>query len=413
MMINIKPLPQQTYPVVSMDCLPVELCERIFILSCIDNRSAACSLSRVSKSIRALTAPFRYHTVAIKSLASALHFVELLDTSPKGSIRVSNLYFAHDTLNYPHICYISRAIEGGVILPQSRTRRLLAKLLPKKYKGLALKKLPKQKQTHQRRDIVAEALESRPRATEHSLTIDAIRRILEGVADNLITLSIAHRHRYHWLINSLEIPHLPRLKELAVTIRVLGCNCNGMSSLYQVLSRLPSLQRLDLSGMHRFDAQDDVILGAVAHFNHLTHICLPVVGSIHSELAGQNVDRALRILSDDSSNHPTCNSDVGLECDPPVAPLQVVIMVDPSWDVNVQGWHMREVTPLTPESREACLVSLRECAKQHRGRLTIHQRSTFRDSELEEQEQIWRDRVTGGAGRWRENDGLVCKADGA
>ncbi|KZP20285.1 hypothetical protein FIBSPDRAFT_861793 [Athelia psychrophila] len=391
-----------------MDHLPIELCTRIFLLACIGDGSVGCSLSRVSKSIRLISAPFRYYSVSIKDLASALHFMELVQAAPKGTIRVSHLFISNDTSVRRRDCIVNPPNDDHIAVTHSRARRLLAKLLPKKYKHLAIKK--KENEKPQVRDIVAEALLEETGATEHTLTIRAIHKILIHLTETLITLSITHHHQYHWIIDSLNIPTLPNLTELAVSIRVRGCHCNNIGSLLRVISCLPSLQRLDLSGMHRFDAPDDIILGAAARFPHLTHICLPVVWYINTELVAQMINHAMRNLEESRSCRSPCEDGEVREL--PSAPIRVVVQLDPSWNMDDQEWRMAEDIPLSHETRTACLESLRGCAKQHRGRLMIHQRSKFRDTQLDEQERHWMDRAVGGEGCWGADGGLTQQASG-
>lgn len=359
--------------------------------------------------MRAICAPFRYYSVAIRDLSSALHFAELIETAPKGSIRVSHLYFSNETVPRQHNCIVNQQNENLTAVTQSRMRILLAKMLPKKYKRFALNEKGK---TPQRRNIVAEALQGDSRATEHTLTIDAIHRILLKVPESLLSLSITHRHHFHWLIESLRIPLLPNLKELSISIRVRGCSCNNIGSLLHVFSSLPALERLDLSGMHRFDTPNDIILNSARRFPQLTHICLPIVWNINTESVAKSITRALRELDSkdgQSSRLPCENGEIRERTS---APMQLVVQLDPSWNMNEHGWRMAEDIPLTYENRAACLESLKECAAQHPGRLKIYERSQFRDTALDEQEKIWMDRAVGGEGCWGADGGALTRQGG-
>lgn len=365
-----------------------------------------CVLSCVSKSIRAICAPFRYYSVAIKDLSSALHFAELIETAPKGSIRVSHLYFSNDTVPRQHDYIVNPQNEDLTAVTQSGMRRFLSKLLLKKYKRITFKK---KESILQRRDIVAEALQG---ATGHTLTIDVIHRILIKVTESLLSLSITHRHRFHWLVESLKIPVLPNLKELSISVRVRGCNCNNIDNLLHVFSSLPALERFDLSGMHRFDTPNDIILNSAHRFPQLTHICLPIMWNINTESVAKSIARALRELDSkdgQSSRLPCENGEIRERTS---APMQLFVQLDPSWNINDHGWRFAEDIPSAHENRAACLESLKECAAQHPGRLRIHERSRYKDTAFDEQEQNWMDRASGGAGCWAVDSGALMRREG-
>jgi hypothetical protein len=64
-----------------MDKLPVELLEKIFDQSCIDDGSTGAALSAVSRSVRAATARWRFHAVSLRGPKQVKAFVALLEST--------------------------------------------------------------------------------------------------------------------------------------------------------------------------------------------------------------------------------------------------------------------------------------------------------------------------------------------
>ncbi|KAI1795087.1 hypothetical protein LXA43DRAFT_846585, partial [Ganoderma leucocontextum] len=97
-----------------MDCLPSELLEAVFTLSCTDGGRTGCSLALVSKRVREAARTTRFHSVGLRSgSASQLHrFLSLLiaeraiDTPLKP--RIKHLYISSpktDKDSFLHFCY--------------------------------------------------------------------------------------------------------------------------------------------------------------------------------------------------------------------------------------------------------------------------------------------------------------------
>jgi len=132
----------------------------------------------------------------------------------------------------------------------------------------------------------------------------------------------------------------------------------------------PSLERLDLSGMHRFDAPDDIILRAARTFPRLAYICLPVVWSVTAQSVAKTINRAMLELDNTESSSPSSSCQTSMtssngardsnmhQSEKFRPPMHVVVQLDPAWDVKSQGWRTAEDIPLSPENREACLESL-------------------------------------------------------
>ena len=66
----------------AMERCPLELWEKIFALACTDGGFTGCSLSLVSRRVRALVEPFRYHSISLVEYEKFLAFASLLKGFP-------------------------------------------------------------------------------------------------------------------------------------------------------------------------------------------------------------------------------------------------------------------------------------------------------------------------------------------
>lgn len=134
--------------------------------------------------------------------------------------------------------------------------------------------------------------------------------------------------------------------------------------------------------------------------------------NINTESVAKSIARALRELDSkdgQSSRLPCENGEIRERTS---APMQLFVQLDPSWNINDHGWRFAEDIPSAHENRAACLESLKECAAQHPGRLRIHERSRYKDTAFDEQEQNWMDRASGGAGCWAVDSGALMRWEG-
>jgi hypothetical protein len=62
-----------------MDCLPLELWDRIFKYACTDGGHTGCALASVSRCFRDVSSPLRYYSIALRGAVQIRAFIRLLD----------------------------------------------------------------------------------------------------------------------------------------------------------------------------------------------------------------------------------------------------------------------------------------------------------------------------------------------
>ncbi|KAI0088530.1 hypothetical protein BDY19DRAFT_906552 [Irpex rosettiformis] len=75
-----------------MDGCPTELLLKIFTLACTDGGYTGCSLSLVSRGVHATSSPVKFHTVALRGVASMCLFLDLLESKSPHPPTVRHLF---------------------------------------------------------------------------------------------------------------------------------------------------------------------------------------------------------------------------------------------------------------------------------------------------------------------------------
>ncbi|KAF7967344.1 hypothetical protein HWV62_34679 [Athelia sp. TMB] len=379
----------------SMEWMPVELWRPIFMMACVDDGTTGCSLSRVSKYIRDVSAPFRYYSVGIKGLASALLFAELLESSP--DIRVTHLFLTNDARHkYPSAPVTPTSPVAGYDLAANVLyvrNRLISMLLPAAFAQRY--EIAMDAQGELRRDIVKEALDGeRLSKGANSLLMKAFRAILASQSLNLATLSIAYDFAGHKAFELASFPNLPQLQELTVSIRPFPLDLGPkVFELLPPLAGMPQLRRLNMLGMINSMLPQEILLDCADHLPHLTHVCLPVLRAHNLQAIAFSLEATIRLLKNRHESELP---------DAPQFPWSILVQADP-WDDQTES--LRRHSLMIPFVRNTVGI--------HPDCLRVHQRVAGVDVCAEEQEKNWRDRIHGGEGAWAAMDnrhtlGVVC-----
>ncbi|KAF7979784.1 hypothetical protein HWV62_40822 [Athelia sp. TMB] len=355
-----------------MSRFPLEIWERIFILACTDDGTAGASLSAVSHSFRKASAPYRYYSIGIKSVPSALKFVDLLQRTPREDLPVRHLFITNDPRHLK-----TKAADDD---PETASlgKRALRRLLP----NSCLRFFRKKGFGSRRRD--PPSYSAIPSPTDFQ-AIEAIRIILYTLYPTLATLSLSLD------FDQLKhLPPLPHLTDLTLTLRTAWPRV--VSSVFRALPPLPALRRLDLLGVDCLDPPDRILLDAVTHLPQLTHICLPVVRSTNFIPVALTLGAAMARLEAKKRETVAC-----------CPPLWVLVQADPWHAKGGSRWHERHDIWMPVKAWSGGIRAFRECLRDHDW-LRIHQRRVPLDICAAEQEAHWVDRLTGGDGCWGLDD---------
>jgi hypothetical protein len=215
--------------------LPTELWEKIFSFACLDDGSTGRSLSLVSRYVCQTSRPFKYQSLAIRSLLQAESLPRVLTQYSPNRQSVLNLFFLCDPKEmFPDLKQAKPA-------PSSILRRINSLIF-------------RPEQPRQTKSQFERLIRSRAKREKHispiileKLMAVAINRILIVVASTLRTLSISICSPVSF-ISFVGCPTLPVLQELTIAYG------NGRSgsipgSLLESFEPMPSLRRLNL---HRF-----------------------------------------------------------------------------------------------------------------------------------------------------------------
>lgn len=371
---------QPTYCIDPIERIPVEVWCHIFMMACVDDGSTGCSLSRVSKYIRAVSAPFRYYSVGIKGLASALLFRELLERSP--NICINHLFLTND----PRHKYLStdnliRSNNGmGFIKNALSALDWVLSWIPMSFDTRDVEKENGDAQIAQHRDVVQEALKGKhPSKAVNNLFMKAICAILSAQRQSILTLSIAYDFNDQMPLVYPALPGLPRLQELTVTVchMVMGAT---VFKLLPPLSRIPELRRLNMLGVTSTLLPQKILLKCAKHCEWLTHVCLPV-------LRGRNLP-ALAYSLEDTVLMLKRRFDAEISGMPDL-PFIIIVQADP-WE-DQREWN---------KGRMILVPFIKRLANIHANCLRVHQRSRAVSECPYEQEENWKGGIVGGEGGW-------------
>ncbi|KZP20263.1 hypothetical protein FIBSPDRAFT_861781 [Athelia psychrophila] len=368
-----------------MEWIPIEVWRPIFMMACVDDGSTGCSLSRVSKYIHEVSSPFRYYSIGIKGLASALLFVELLERSP--DIRITHLLFTNDPRHaYSVVANTSSPIQdNGFAQYVLVMRDWIMTMLPATFNQRYFENATSA-EGGQRRDIVREALNGeRFSKAANGLLMAAIRAILTSQSKSLLTLSIAYDFTGHKAFELPCLPGLPQLQELTVTIRPFPTDLGAkVFDLLPPLNGMPALRRLNMLGMTSSMLPQEILLECAEHCAELTHVCLPVLGAHNLHALAFSLEATIRVLKARFGSDSESEEQVEAA---PKFPLNIVVQADP-WEIKPSRSH----TLLIPFIRSTVDIHP-EC-------LRVHQRAILIDGSAQEQENNWKDRILGGEGGW-------------
>jgi hypothetical protein len=274
-----------------MDHCPVEIHAHIFQLACTDGGYTGRALSLVSKYFHDVSKPTKYYSVSCHGFWQAIEFLRLITNLPPHHrivchLSVTDAYPYHVHTTHPDsesgrvgrfnglfdngniwdpVEYFEREgyLEELQTAPLSNIRRTVASLLT------YFSDEARRYQIEARRQAIIDAelepditLTSDPeglrRRRLHNLMANAVYRILEIVAPNILSFSSSGEHA-HYFPDALAGITLPKLTELT-----LPCNCPWWVTC-------PSLRRLNLFGhpsMHWWGLKQWAPIAP-----RLTHLC--------------------------------------------------------------------------------------------------------------------------------------------
>lgn len=335
-----------------MDRIPLELQEKIFAHSCVDGGYTGCALSLVSKEVRDASQQYRYFSVSLRGLRSALEFAKLLGKQPINNIRVYHLYV---TNQYPYASFDSYS-------PIANKTNVIPIFLRKIFQKISKRKISE-------KGIVqtAAALEDNPHLSDEENMHATMFTILFAITSTLKTLSIDVDFDFH----DPAIPSLPCLTELTLKYS-FGWRTHPITRVLGTLKQLSSLQTLDLLGLTCYAKPEEIMTEVAKVAPNITHICLPIIRGTHFRDIG---------LGPDSTFWERPNGE----------DLMIQMQLDP--------W-LEGVDNLASRSHWSGIWNFLTYEAGRRPKFVFLTREKPIDVCFEEQQDNWKSRITGGTGRW-------------
>ncbi|RPD66249.1 hypothetical protein L226DRAFT_530354 [Lentinus tigrinus ALCF2SS1-7] len=231
-----------------MDRLAVELLQQIFLLACTDGGFTGASLSRVSKHIRDVSRPVRFHSIA------------LLAPFPDKIEQFASCYVQQRALCHGATPKVRHLLVASAIR-QADPARVVLKPSPD---GDATKYSPDANVIKKQRE--ASLREQRKFASD-------VAALLQLLAPDLVSLTLVHCHRYGKpemrLPDTIEVPGgFPLLQEFTIA----GIQPKFTSPECPSGSLYPSLERLHLSLVALSGCPDLNIVAWGENAPKLTHL---------------------------------------------------------------------------------------------------------------------------------------------